>query len=281
MPSRPLIGLTTSELRDWKPGMDFPHAEAGRTEVVLGNGYMKAIADGGGAPLVMPPLDLELVPTFLAGMAGVCLSGGPDIDPETYGEPGRSPKLGPTEPVVDRFEVAVVHEALRLGMPVLAICRGAQLLNVALGGTLYQHLPDDVGTKVRHRREDPGDPFIWHEVDVVPGSLLAGILGCEHVEVNSFHHQAPRHLGEGIRLVGTAPDGVSEGIELDGAEFVVGVQWHPEGIVDRPEQAALFSAFAHAAHRYAARTASTAATAAGSQAPKSSGGSVTASTGIR
>ena len=128
MLARPLVGLTTSELRDWKPGMEFPHAEAGRTEFVLGNGYMKAIAGEGGAPVVMPPLDPGMVPAFLAGMAGVCLSGGPDIDPETYGEPGRSPKLGRTEPEIDRFEVAVVHEAVRLGMPILAICRGAQAL---------------------------------------------------------------------------------------------------------------------------------------------------------
>jgi putative glutamine amidotransferase len=228
----------------------------------------------------MPPLDPQLAPSYLAGLAGVCLSGGPDVDPSMYGaEP--HPKLGQTEPDVDRFEVAVVREAERLGMPLFAICRGAQVLNVARGGDLIQDLPSEVGEAVRHRRGRPDDPGVWHEVTIEPESLLARALGRSgRLDVNSFHHQAPQRLGEGLRAVAHAGDGVIEAVELPGADFELGVQWHPEAIVERPEQAALFEAFVEAARRYAARTASTAASAARSHAAGSDGGEATSSTGI-
>src|SRR5918911_4358239 len=123
MDTRPLIGLTTSEIRHPEPTEELPHAEAGREEVVLGSGYFRALAAAGGAPVVMPPLDPELAPSYLGGMAAVCLSGGPDVDPGAYGaEP--HPKLGANPPQIDRFELAIVREAERRGMPVLAICRG-------------------------------------------------------------------------------------------------------------------------------------------------------------
>jgi putative glutamine amidotransferase len=277
---RPLIGLTTSEIRHPHPGELLPHADAGRDEVVLGKGYFSALAGAGGAPVVMPPLDPGLAPSFVAGLAGVCLSGGPDVDPSTYGaEP--HPKLGETHPDVDRFEVAVVREAERLGMPILAICRGCQVLDVARGGDLYQDLPSEVGTTVHHQRGGPDEPAVWHEVTVEPGSLLARSLGrTEGLEVNAFHHQAVRRLGDGLRAVAHAPDGVIEATELPGAEFEVGVQWHPEAIADRPEQASLFGAFVEAARRYAASTRSTASDAPTSQRAGSDGGAATSSTGI-
>jgi putative glutamine amidotransferase len=214
----------------------------------------------------MPPLDPDLAPSYLAGLAGVCLSGGPDVG---------------TQPGVDSFELAVVREAERLGMPLLAICRGAQVLNVAHGGDLYQDLLDDVGTSVRHQRATAEDPVLWHEVEVEPDCLLARVLGTERLEVNSFHHQAPRRVGDGLRVVARAPDGVAEALEAPDAEFEIGVQWHPEAIADRPEQAALFTAFVDAAARYAASTSSTASTAAGSQRWRSAGGAATSATGIR
>lgn len=277
---RPLIGLTTSEIRHPAPSELIPHADAGREEVVLGSGYFRALAAAGGAPVVMPPLDPELAPSYLAGLAAVCLSGGPDVDPAGYGA-APHPQLGETQPAVDRFELAVVREAERLGMPLLAICRGAQVLNVAHGGDLFQHLPDDVEHPLVHQRAEPEDPVVWHEVDVEPGSRLASALGTDRLAVNSFHHQAPRTVGRGLRVVARAPDGVVEGIEAPGARFEVGVQWHPEGIADRPEQAALFAAFVEAAAGYAASTASTARTAAGSHRRRSPGDSATRSTGIR
>ena len=276
---RPLIGLTTSEIRLPGPGEGLPHAGAGREEVVLGKGYFSALAAAGAAPVVMPPLEPELAGPYLAGLAGVCLSGGPDVDPSLYGAQPHA-KLGETNPAIDRFEIAVVHEAERLGMPLLAICRGAQVLNVARGGDLYQDLADEVGTTVHHRRGEPDEPAPWHEVVVEPDSLLARSLGIERLEVNAFHHQAVRILGEGLRAVAHAGDGVIEGVELPGAGFELGVQWHPEAIVDRPGQAALFRAFVEAARRYAASTRSTAASAAASQRSGSDGGSATSSTGI-
>ena len=277
---RPLIGLTTSEIRLPGPGEPLPHADAGNEEVVLGKGYFSALASAGAAPVVMPPLDPQLAPSFVARLAGVCVSGGPDVDPSMYGaEP--HPRLGKTFPDADRLEVAVVREAERLGMPVLAICRGAQVLNVARGGDLIQDLPDQVGKEIRHLRADSDDPAVWHQVTVAPESLLARSLGRSGTfDVNSFHHQAPQRLGEGLRAVAHAPDGVIEAIELPGADFELGVQWHPEAIADRPEQAALFRAFVEAAGRYAASAASTAASAAESQRAGSDGGSATSSTGI-
>jgi putative glutamine amidotransferase len=277
---RPLIGLTTSEIRRPAPAELLPHADAGREEVVLGKGYFTALAGAGAAPVVLPPLDPDLVPAMLAGLAGVCLSGGPDVDPSTYGaEP--HPKLGETAIEIDRFEIAVVREAERLGMPILAICRGSQVLNVARGGDLYQDLADEVGTAVHHQRGGPEDPAVWHEVTVERDSLLARSLGgLERLEVNAFHHQAVRRLGDGLRAVAHAPDGVIEATELPGAEFEIGVQWHPEAIADRPEQAGLFGAFVEAARRYAASTRSTASDAAASQPAGSDGGAATSSTGI-
>jgi len=277
---RPLIGLTTSEIRHPEPAEQIPHADAGREEVVLGSGYFRALAGGGGAPVVMPPLDPDLASSFLAGLAGVCLSGGPDVDPDSYGAE-RHPKLGETQPHVDRFELAVVREAERLGMPLLAICRGAQVLNVAHGGDLFQHLPDEVGDTVRHVRDNPEDPVVWHEVEVEADGLLASVLGTTRLDVNSFHHQAPKRVGDGLRVVARASDGVVEAIEVPSADFELGVQWHPEAIADRPEQAALFAAFVDAARRYAASTSSTARTAAGSHRGMSAGDSATSATGIR
>ena len=277
---RPIVGLTTSELRQTDPGEQIPHADAGREEIVLGAGYIRALAAAGGAPVVMPPIDPDAAPSLLAGLAGVCLSGGPDVDPQWYGAE-RHAKLGPTEPEVDRFELAVIREAERLGMPLLAICRGAQVLNVAHGGDLIQDLAKEAAGSVRHRRDEPTDPVVWHEVDVEHGSLLAAALGAERLEVNSFHHQAPWRVGDGLRVVARAPDGIVEGLEAPGAEFELGVQWHPEGFADRPEQAALFAAFVGAARRYAASTDSTARTASSSQRSGSDGGAEIRSTGIR
>jgi putative glutamine amidotransferase len=245
---RPAIGLTTSEVRRPNPEEKIPHAEVQREEMALGMSYSRALAGAGGAPVVLPPLGVE---------------------------------VGPSEAALDRFEIAVVHEAERLGMPLLAICRGAQVLNVAHGGDLRQHLPEDPGTDVAHRRERPDDPPVSHDVRIEPGSLLAHVLGAERLEVNSFHHQAPARVGEGLRAVAWAPVGVIEGLEAPGREFEVGVQWHAEAMVERLEQRALFEAFVEAASAYADRTASTARSASASHPSGSAGATDTSATGIR
>ena len=157
--------------------------------------------------------------------------------------------LGPTEPELDAFELALVTEALERRCPVLGICRGAQMINVAMGGTLHQHLPACVDGALSHRQElDLARPT--HPVRVASGSRLAAALGREVAEVNSLHHQAVDRLGEGLEAVAWAPDGVVEAIEGTGDAFLLGVQWHAEGLVERPGEHRLLSAFvASAAER--------------------------------
>lgn len=227
-----------------------PQADPPRREMALGMKYCMAIEAGGGVPVVMPPMHDEHIGPLLDRLSGVVLSGGPDMDPGTYG--GRyHPQLGPTEPDLDHFELCVVQHALERELPILAICRGAQVLNVALGGDLYQHLPEDPGGGVDHRKRTADAPDTAHDVQVEPSTLLAGALHRDGItHVNSFHHQAAHRLGSGLRPVAWAPDGVIEAIELPDRDFVVGVQWHAEALVDRPEQLALFEAFVAAASRH-------------------------------
>jgi putative glutamine amidotransferase len=237
--ARPLIGLTTSEVRNPVRDELLPHAEAGREEMVLNFHYMRAVSAAGGLPVVMSPQPPEAVPELVARLDGVLIPGGPDIDPASYRDVPRE-TLGPLFPEIDRFEIAVVLEAERLGVPVFAICRGAQILNVAHGGTLYQDLPAEVGPEVVHRRRSPEDPPAMHPVRIEPGSRLASWLGREEAVVNAFHHQAPREIGAGLRPVAWASDGVVEGVEGEG---VLGVQWHAEAMQDEPAQRALFARF--------------------------------------
>jgi putative glutamine amidotransferase len=244
---RPLIGVTTSEVRLAERVQPTPEGEPPDREMALGMKYLRAIERAGGIPVVMPPLDVVAIEPLLDNLSGICLSGGPDISPRTYHRDAHS-HLGPTEPDLDRFELALAHQADARALPVLAVCRGAQLLNVARGGTLHQHLPDAVGEQVLHRG-GPGH-HARHPVEISPDSLLAEILGLSRAEVNSYHHQATETLGRGLRAVAWAPDGVIEGLEAPERDFVVGVQWHAEAIADRPEQAALFERFVEAARRY-------------------------------
>jgi putative glutamine amidotransferase len=172
------------------------------------------------------------VPELLASLRAVCLSGGPDLDPAAYGA-SPAPELGPTEPALDVFELEVAKVADTLGLPILGICRGAQALNVARGGTLHQHLPAITDHSVEHRQTAPG----WeetHEVRVDPSSRLASILGTDASWVNSFHHQAVDDLGAGLRAVAWAPDGTVEAIEDGGERLVLGVQWHAETLDNGP-----------------------------------------------
>jgi putative glutamine amidotransferase len=247
---KPLIGITTSEVRVPDHVSPAPQADPPRREMALGMKYTMAVEAAGGLPVVMPPMHDEAVGPLLDRLSGVVLSGGPDMDPGTYG--GRyHPQLGPTEPDLDHFEEKLIEAALEKGMPILAICRGAQMLNVALGGDLYQHLPEDPGGGIDHRKRTADAQDAAHVVEVDPSSMLSAALHREgSCEVNSFHHQAAHRLGRELVPVAWAPDGVVEGIELPGRDFVVGVQWHAEAMIDRPEQGALFEAFVEAAGRY-------------------------------
>lgn len=178
----------------------------------------------------------------LEGLDGLVLSGGVDLNPKLYGEE-RHPLADEPSDARDELELGLLREALDRDLPVLAICRGMQLFNVALGGTLEQHIEAcDV-----HRRYDLEKRLPVHEVEVEAGTRLAGILGEGKVAVNSRHHQAVARVGEGLRVSARAEDGLVEGIELPGKRFAVGVQWHPEDQVGTDAvQARLFGEFARA-----------------------------------
>ncbi len=178
--------------------------------------YMRALDAAGAVPVVLPPLGDA--GAYLDRLDGICLSGGPDLDPSAYGAPERHAELGPTEPSLDAFELALLDGALERGMPILAICRGAQALNVACGGTLHQHVPGHRQTELATQPTQ--------DVEIAARSRLASIMGTRAVRVNSFHHQAIDRVGRGLRVVARAADGTVEGVE--GAGFVIGVQWHAE-----------------------------------------------------
>jgi putative glutamine amidotransferase len=244
---RPLIGVTTSEIRRTESMEPIPQAEPpARFEMALGLPYLRGIEAAGGLPVVMPPLHPEAIEPLLDRLDGVLLSGGPDLDPQAYGAKPHA-ALGPTEPELDRFELAVARRADVRELPILAICRGTQALNVARGGSLHQHLPE-LSTEIAHRQSTPGDQPS-HPIEIEPGSRLAAALGDDEVEIrdrldiNSFHHQAIDRLGEGLVVVARAPDGTVEAVEDPARPFLVGVQWHAETLVHRPYEASLFRRF--------------------------------------
>jgi putative glutamine amidotransferase len=220
--SRPPIGITIENPRQ--------EAEVFR----LREDYVRSVETGGGLPFILAPGRPEDVSDLLDHVAGLVLTGGADIDPRLYGE-APHPALGPVFPERDGFELALAREALRRDLPLLAICRGHQVLNVATGGTLVQDIPSQLPDAGAH---DP-DVDRWqtcHEVEILPETRLREILGTERVAVNSFHHQAVKQLGRELVLSARSVDGVVEGIEMprDRNQFVVGVQWHPESFWDHP-----------------------------------------------
>jgi putative glutamine amidotransferase len=228
-------------------------ADPAQNEMVLGMVYARAVQRAGGMPVVLPPLAPREMPELVARLEGLCLSGGPDLDPKAYDARAHA-ELGPIEPDLDRWEIALTRQAESAGLPILGICRGCQVLNVARGGTLHQHLPDVTDGEIAHRQEVPGS-LPTHSADIAPGSLLAAIIGGSSAEVNSFHHQAADRIGSGLRPVAWSPDGVIEGLEDPGRPFVLGVQWHAETLFDRPEHARLFEALIEAASASATRRA--------------------------
>jgi putative glutamine amidotransferase len=243
--ARPLIGVTTSEVRRKQRAQPLPEGDRPQPEIVLGVVYARAIEEAGGVPVVLPPLHDADVSPLVDHLAGLCLSGGPDVDPAFYGA-DRHAKLGPVEPELDAFELAVVRRADALGLPILGICRGCQVLNVARGGTLHQHVPDIVDGSIEHRQKESGRQTT-HDIRIEPGSRLADIVGPGDLPVNAFHHQAVDELGRDLRAVAWAPDGIIEAIEGHGDALYLGVQWHVETLTHLPRHLALFEALVDAA----------------------------------
>lgn len=243
---RPLIGVTTSEVRPKERVHPVPEGEPIDKEMALGITYLKAIEEAGGLPVVMPPMAEDAIEPLLDRLDGICLSGGPDLDPALY-EAKPHPELGPIEPELDRFELAIAARADAREMPILAICRGTQALNIVRGGALHQHLPD-ISTEISHR-QTIASTEASHAVTVEPGSQLADVVGATAVDltkVNSFHHQAINRLGDGLKVSARAPDGTVEAIEDPSRRFLIGVQWHAETLIHREAEAELFRRFVDA-----------------------------------
>jgi putative glutamine amidotransferase len=217
------------------------------TRVRVNRAYTDAIVAAGLIPLVVPPVPAELAPAILDAVAGLVLTGGEDLDPSYFGAP-RHPATGTANDDRDQCELALAREAARRRLPTLAICRGVQVLNVALGGSLIQDLPTERGGAVNHDAGGARGSRV-HAVDVAAGSRLGEIVNARAITTNSFHHQAVDRLGAGLCTVATSPDGVAEAVECtDRAWWMVGVQWHPEELTATPEEwdRRLFAAFAEA-----------------------------------
>jgi putative glutamine amidotransferase len=222
MAARPLIGIL--------PSFDLEKNMTG-----LRSEYAFGLAEVGGVPVILPVPETT-VPEgqwldWLDHLDGLLVSGGPDIDPQHFGEtPLRA--LGAITPQRDRFELAITKLALARDLPVLGICRGIQTLAVAAGGTLWQDLPSQMPASIKHRQDAPYW-HVTHEMRALPGSGIASCHGAETFMVNSFHHQAVKDIPEGFVATAFAPDGVVEAMESAKHRRAFGVQWHPEGIWGR------------------------------------------------
>jgi len=211
----PAVGITAYEVP-----ASFSHWRD-MASVMVPSGYANAVAAAGGLPVLIPPVPGTA--QLLDRLDALVFSGGSDLDAGLYGQAQHPETLGVIEHR-DRSEVALMEAALERGIPVLGVCRGMQLLNVVLGGSLHQHLPELVDGSLH--KAAPGT-FALHGVAVEPGSLIERLVGSS-VEVHSCHHQAPDAIGAGLTVTARAPDGVVEALELGGERFCVGVLWHPE-----------------------------------------------------
>lgn len=240
-----IIGVTSGDAfreRSAEGVPDRPHA-------ALKQDYLDAVAGAGAIPLVVSPEATSATDLVVSRIEGLMLVGGLDVHPSSYGEPLLNDTVDPS-PDRDALELALLRSALSLRVPILAICRGHQVLNVARGGTLWQDLPTQRPDGLRHsQRGDPHSP--GHTLSVADGSLLRQIVGSEHLEANSFHHQAVRELGRGLRPTAWSSDGLIEAVEDPAHRFVLGVQWHPEEMLDSAPHRALFASFVEASEEQA------------------------------
>lgn len=236
MPSPPMIGLTGYHIQPSEPVGGRVRGQAGQAFSLISHDYVEGIRRCGGVPVAVPLVrDELLLRAVVERLDGLLLTGGEDLDPWVYGQTP-SPKLGRVDPARDEFELALADLAFQVGLPVLAICRGMQLVNVLLGGTLYQDIGDGREPPIDHAGPHGPRWYRVHDVALLPGSILHELFGAERVRTNSFHHQAIDRLGRGLKVIAQAPDGVIEGVALEQSEDFLGVQWHPEMMASEYEE---------------------------------------------
>jgi putative glutamine amidotransferase len=236
----PIIGISSMLLTvESGPLMD-------RKRSSVGHDYIEAIRLSGGIPLILPIVeDSNTIKEQIEVIDGLVLSGGEDVSPNLYHEePG--PKLGKTSPERDHYEVQLIQSAIERKKPILAICRGLQLLNVVFGGTLYQDIPSSIPSSLSHNQSESAD-FPTHKVTLQKNSKLHRILGEEGFLTNTIHHQAIKDLAFGLVASAHSPDGLIEGVESENDLFILGVQWHPELMYkSHPPMQKLFHALVNA-----------------------------------
>ncbi|MFQ5775340.1 MAG: gamma-glutamyl-gamma-aminobutyrate hydrolase family protein [Kiloniellaceae bacterium] len=236
MAHRPVIGLTLDS--------EAPGGYSNRPWYAVRENYCAAVLRAGGLPVLLPH-EPDQAGAYLDALDGLVVTGGHfDVDPAYFGAESRHDTVR-TKDRRTAFEWALTEAALARDLPVLGICGGQQLLNVALGGTLIQHIPDEVDGALAHEQPNPRDEP-GHRVRLTPGSLLHRICGADEFDVNSAHHQAAKEVGPGVIVNARAPDGVIEGIEATAHRYCLGVQWHPEYGVS-PGDEAIFAALVAAA----------------------------------
>lgn len=236
--SIPLIGLTTYNQKN----------QRGHPVAALMHHYIRAVDEAGGAPLLIPSgLEAEVVQTLLDRLDGIVFTGGGDIAVSVFG--GREhPRVTDVDEARDALELMLARAAVKSGKPFLGICRGLQVINVALGGTLYTDIADQMPGAIKHAYDSGTErTLLAHSVQIEADSRLAVFLGETLLQVNSLHHQGVERVPACLRPVGFAPDGLVEALELEGHPFGIAVQWHPEWLTDQPVSQRLFRAFVQAA----------------------------------
>lgn len=219
---KPLIGIT-------------PSIQTDETGYTVHRAHCEAISEAGGLPLVIPYARKESTKLIAEQVDGLYLTGGYDIDPHYFNEEPH-PKLGQIDPLRDEFEIELMHQMLALNKPILGICRGSQIINVALGGTMYQDLYSQRNDTFIQHQQNRALHYGSHFVQVEKQSLLYKMTNRERIKVNSNHHQANAKLGKNLRVVAVSEDGVPEAIERTGNPFVFGVQWHPERMLESEDE---------------------------------------------
>ncbi|MBL8079031.1 MAG: gamma-glutamyl-gamma-aminobutyrate hydrolase family protein [Anaerolineales bacterium] len=237
--SKPLIGITT------RNGKDADHHPI----TTVQHSYIRAIVQAGGLPLPIPSLlNEEDFLDMYSRLDGILFTGGGDVSLD-YFDGSDHPRIGEVDKMRDLTEITLLRTAVEDGKPMLGICRGAQVMNVALGGTLYTHIHDQVENALDH--DYPGNlrTVLVHPVNVDESAKAAGIFGETLLHVNSLHHQGLKDIAPRLRVVGTAPDGLPEVIEMEDHPYAVAVQWHPEWLTDQPSMRRLFKSFVDASSK--------------------------------